>query len=132
MSAMDTRARRLQRGFTFTEVIVVSQFIGCPLPCASYQISDPWQLIALFEDLGVEAAVFHFGIRYELFNALWLLGVSTTRCAVHFHNVTPPDLAEEPVLLALFSGVRVGVWQTPTNPIRFFVYLYWFVFGALP
>ncbi|HUP72446.1 MAG TPA: glycosyltransferase [Acidimicrobiales bacterium] len=94
-SAVVTQAEILSAQPSITEVIVVSQFNGCVLPCASYEISDPWQLVALFEDLGVEAAVFHFGIRYELFNALWLLDGSTTSCAVHFHNVTPPPLAEE-------------------------------------
>ncbi|MEO8695228.1 MAG: glycosyltransferase family 4 protein [Acidimicrobiales bacterium] len=94
-SAVVTQAEILAADPSVTEVIVVSQFISCDPPCASYQIDDPWKLVALFDDLGIDVAVFHFGIRYELFNALWLLDGSTTRCAVHFHNVTPPHLAEE-------------------------------------
>ena len=94
-AAVVTQAEILSAHPSITEVIVVSQFISCELPCASHQIHDPWKLVALFEELGVDAAVFHFGIRYELFNALWLLDGSRTRCAVHFHNVTPPELAED-------------------------------------
>ena len=93
-SALVTQAEILASSPSITEVIVVSQFVGCPLPSDYYQIDDPWKLVALFEDLGIDAAVFHFGIRYELFNALWLLEGSATRCAVHFHNVTPSHLAE--------------------------------------
>ena len=104
-SAVVTQAEILAAHPSITEVIVVSQFISCELPCQSYQIHDPWKLVALFEDLGVDAAVFHFGIRYELFNALWLLDGSTTRCAVHFHNVTPPHLAEDADREALHASM---------------------------
>jgi glycosyltransferase involved in cell wall biosynthesis len=94
-SAVVTQAEILASDPMVTEVIVVSQFISSDLPCASYETDDPWRLVALFEDLGIDAAIFHFGIRYELFNALWLLDASATKCAVHFHNVTPPHLVEE-------------------------------------
>jgi glycosyltransferase involved in cell wall biosynthesis len=93
--AVVTQAGILADDPSVTEVIVVSQFISNELPCASHETNDPWRLVALFEDLGIDAAIFHFGIRYDLFNALWLLENSKTRCAVHFHNVTPPTLAEE-------------------------------------
>jgi glycosyltransferase involved in cell wall biosynthesis len=93
-SAVVTQATILASEPSVSEVIVVSQFISSDLPCASYQLDDPWRLVSLCEELSIDAAVFHFGIRYELFNALWLLDGSPTRCAVHFHNVTPPHLAE--------------------------------------
>lgn len=39
-----------------------------------------------------DLAVFHFGVSYELFNALLLSGGPVK--AVRFHNVTPPELLE--------------------------------------
>lgn len=94
-SAVVTQATLLTNEPSVSDVVVMSQFISCEVPCASYQLDDPWRLVGLFEELEIDVAVFHFGIRYELFNALWLLDRSSTRCAVHFHNVTPPHLAEE-------------------------------------
>ncbi|HUP73236.1 MAG TPA: glycosyltransferase [Acidimicrobiales bacterium] len=118
-AAVVTQAEILSAHPSITEVIVVTQFIGCALPCASYQITDPWQLVALFEDLAIDASVFHFGIRYELFNALWLLDASHTSCAVHFHNVTPPHLADETdratleaslIQAQLMAALKFPVW----------------------
>jgi glycosyltransferase involved in cell wall biosynthesis len=118
-SAVVTQAQILATDPSITELIVVSQFIGCELPCASHQLDDPWKLVALFEDLAVDVAVFHFGIQYALFDALWLIDASRTRCAVHFHNVTPPHLVDEgdrstleaSVLQAQLMGARrFPVW----------------------
>jgi glycosyltransferase involved in cell wall biosynthesis len=54
--------------------------------------SDPWRMIVdpRFEDTDV--AIFHWGIAYELFDALVIAPTAARRCAVHFHNVTPPEL----------------------------------------
>jgi glycosyltransferase involved in cell wall biosynthesis len=54
--------------------------------------SDPWKLIvdSRFED--TDFAIFHWGIAYDLFDALVLAPTPARRCAVHFHNVTPPEL----------------------------------------
>jgi glycosyltransferase involved in cell wall biosynthesis len=117
-SAVGTQAQILSSHPSITEVIVVSQFISCDLPCAAYQVSDPWKLVALLEDLRIDVAVFHFGIRYELFNALWLLNSSPTRCAVHFHNVTPPHLVEDRDRQTLeASVVQAQLMATMTFPV---------------
>ena len=44
--------------------------------------------------LASDALIFHFGIYYELFNAL-LLGNGHGRRIVRYHNVTPPELLPE-------------------------------------
>ena len=54
--------------------------------------SDPWKMIVHPRFHEADVAIFHWGIAYELFDALILAPTATRHCVVHFHNVTPPEL----------------------------------------
>jgi glycosyltransferase involved in cell wall biosynthesis len=54
--------------------------------------SDPWRMIVNPGFDEADVAIFHWGISYDLFDALILAPTATRRCAVHFHNVTPAEL----------------------------------------
>lgn len=53
-------------------------------------VRDSYQLVNHPGYASAALAVFHFGVNYDLFNALLLPGGPER--VVHFHNVTPPDL----------------------------------------
>jgi glycosyltransferase involved in cell wall biosynthesis/SAM-dependent methyltransferase len=56
-------------------------------------IVDPWKLQQVPAYRDADVVVFHYGIHYELFNAL-LLGHPRAALVVRFHNVTPPALLD--------------------------------------
>ncbi len=77
-------------------VDVFAQNVARPLPCSSHVIANGWDLVQhrVFE--AADVAIFHWGIRYELFDALTLLaGLDRPIGIVHFHNCTPEDLVPE-------------------------------------
>jgi glycosyltransferase involved in cell wall biosynthesis len=55
-------------------------------------LTDPLSLAADPYYRDADLAVFHFGVHYQMFNAL-LLGHAPRR-VVHFHNVTPPEILQ--------------------------------------
>lgn len=57
-------------------------------------VPTSWELLRHPAYLEADLVIFHFGIYYDLFNALALPHPRRARRVVHFHNVTPPDLLE--------------------------------------
>jgi glycosyltransferase involved in cell wall biosynthesis len=57
-------------------------------------VADSWSLVRLPSVVDADLVIFHWGIAYELFDALPLVA-ATTRTVVHFHNVTPRHLVAE-------------------------------------
>jgi glycosyltransferase involved in cell wall biosynthesis len=53
-----------------------------------------WELINLPDIEDADLVIFHWGIRYDLFNALPILA-DRRSTVVHFHNLTPIDLVAE-------------------------------------
>lgn len=54
-------------------------------------VLNSWELLNHPAYDSADLAVFHFGVRYDLFNAL-VVTPGPLRRVVHFHNVTPPEL----------------------------------------
>jgi glycosyltransferase involved in cell wall biosynthesis len=54
--------------------------------------ADAWALARLPAFRRADVVVFHWGIAYELFDALTIAATPNRLAAVHFHNVTPPEL----------------------------------------
>lgn len=52
-----------------------------------------WQLMRMAAIREADVVVFHYGITYDLFDAL-LLPHTQAKTVVHFHNVTPPECLE--------------------------------------
>lgn len=64
--------------------------------CDGFVLGNPWELVRHPEFRSCDVAIFHWGIRFALFDALPLMGFSgLPRAVVHFHNCTPPELVEE-------------------------------------
>ncbi len=73
-------------------VDVFAQHFGRPLSCPSHTVHDPWELLT-HEAFGrADLAIFHFGIRYSIFDAISGVDPANTKIAVHFHNITPIDM----------------------------------------
>ena len=77
--------------------------IDRPVDVASHTVEDPWQLLRHPRFREADIAVFHWGIRYPMFEALTLMGATGPKPVILFHNVTPERLVEEsqrPVIAA--------------------------------
>ena len=71
----------------------------------AHVIRDPWRLVRHDAFRGCDIAIFHWGIHYDLFDAISLLAPAGTPVpVVHFHNCTPPSLVEEHLREGLVSA----------------------------
>jgi glycosyltransferase involved in cell wall biosynthesis len=78
------------------DVRLFTQFVDRPVPCATEVVTDPWSLLRHPWFRAGDVAIFHWGIRYDLFDALTLVAVDDRpHAAVHFHNCTPAELVPE-------------------------------------
>ena len=77
-----------------TEVDVFSQYFNHQNLGGGHVVSSIWELVRHPRFAAADIAIFHFGIRYQLFPALHVLSrrPDLPRTIVHYHNVTPPHL----------------------------------------
>jgi len=76
-------------------VDVFTQHLDRKVGCGVHLAGNPWELLT-HEVFGrADVAIFHFGIRYSIFDAIIGLDPQRTRAVVHFHNITPVDLVAE-------------------------------------
>lgn len=68
-------------------------------------VSNSWELINSSDMAAADLVVFHWGIRYDLFNALPILAADR-RTVVHFHNLTPVELVDECDRSAIEDSLR--------------------------
>lgn len=68
-------------------------------------VADSWRLAAELDRLAVDVAIFHWGIYYDLFNALPVVAADR-RTAVHFHNVTPAEFVPQEFRPLIEQSVR--------------------------
>jgi glycosyltransferase involved in cell wall biosynthesis len=73
-------------------VDVIAQHVARHLPCESHQVGNAWQLLRHPAYRAADVAIFHWGIHYDLFDALTIDDRSGPQPAVHFHNCTPEEL----------------------------------------
>src|SRR5688572_20248470 len=76
------------------DVVLISQYHDRRCAARTATIGDPWSLVLDPEIQQSDLVIFHWGIRYQLFNALPIIA-SERRAAVHFHNITPAHLLPE-------------------------------------
>ena len=72
-----------------TEVTIFAQVISRELPCKGFVIGDAWTLTKHHDFDAADIVIYHWGIYYDLFNAITLRQKSS---AIHFHNCTPLEL----------------------------------------
>ena len=68
-------------------------------------VSNSWELITSPDMEAADLVVFHWGIRYDLFNALSILATDR-RTVVNFHNLTPAELVEKVDRPAIEESLR--------------------------
>jgi glycosyltransferase involved in cell wall biosynthesis len=77
-------------------VSLFTQWTDRKLDFDVHQVSNAWQLMCDESFLDCDLAIFHWAIRYGLFDAVTLLaGRDHPRPIVHFHNCTPVHLVKE-------------------------------------
>lgn len=91
--SVDWHVRLLRQIPVVTEVSVFAHHIDRPLDAATHAVPTAWHLLRHPEFRAADVAVFHFGIRYGLFDAMTMLpGPGLPRPVVQYHNVTPAHL----------------------------------------
>lgn len=90
------QAELIQRVRGNMSVSLFTQWTDRSLDFDLHQVSNAWQLMCDESFLACDLAIFHWGIRYGLFDAVTLLvGQDHPRPIVHFHNCTPVDLVND-------------------------------------
>jgi glycosyltransferase involved in cell wall biosynthesis len=80
-------------------VDVFAQMCTRELRCDSHTVSSSWELLCHDRFQAADVAIFHWGIHFDLFDALTIMrgrveGALGPMPAVHFHNCTPRDLVD--------------------------------------
>lgn len=76
------------------DVVLIAQYFDRRCVVRTATVSDPWDLVLHPEIERSDVVIFHWGIRYQLFNALAVIA-SERGAVVHFHNITPAHLVSE-------------------------------------
>lgn len=94
-SVILNQAQQLQQLPEVESVTIVTHHCSRETDIDVVEVGDAWSLLRLPVIERADLVIFHWGIRYPMFDALAVVA-ATTRTAVHFHNVTPPELVAEP------------------------------------
>ncbi len=95
-AAVASQAALLHETRGVERVDVFALHVDRALPCPVHTVGDSWQLLRHPAFQQADVAIFHWGIYYDLFHALVVLGQEGARPApvVHFHNCTPIELVQ--------------------------------------
>src|SRR4051812_9603165 len=74
------------------EVAIFAQHVDRRVGVQTFTVSSSWELVRHPWFRACDVAIFHWGIHYQLFDALALLNVSGPGPVCHFHNCTPAAL----------------------------------------
>ena len=111
-------------------VDVFAQMCTRRLRCDSHTVGSSWELLCHERFRTADVAIFHWGIHFDLFDALAIMrgrvdGALGPVPVVHFHNCTPRDLVDEDHHVTidrsiaqgqLVGGSDVAVWTfSPFN-----------------
>lgn len=113
------QATTLARDLGSDHVTVFTQGLGRALPVTAHVVHDPWALLTHESIRRADLVIAHWGIAYDLFDAVSVLASPSRRVAVHFHNTTPGallsgadrDKAERSIRQAqLMASFDLEVW----------------------
>lgn len=93
-SALLAQAETLDEFSDVESVTIVTQHCDRATHLDVIVVHDAWSFLRLRAVIEADLVILHWGIRYPLFDALSALA-ATKRTVVHFHNVTPPELASQ-------------------------------------
>lgn len=107
-AAVYDQARLIDELPGITSIVVFAQHVGRGVPCASHVLQNAWQLVTHPAFAECDVAIFHWGIHYDLFDAITALALSGIRPipVVHFHNCTPRELVSEEQKDTIDSSMR--------------------------
>jgi len=94
-AAVADQVRMLDTFPSVDRVVLFGEHIQRTLPCPTYEVRTPGELLDHREFASADIAIFHWGIRYGLFDALALQPERGPSIAVLFHNCTPEHLVPE-------------------------------------
>jgi glycosyltransferase involved in cell wall biosynthesis len=75
------------------EVVLFAQHHDRVVNSRQITVGDAWAFLAHRDAREADLVIFHWGIYYDVFNALPIVSQSA-RCAVYFHNLTPMELID--------------------------------------
>jgi glycosyltransferase involved in cell wall biosynthesis len=87
------------------DVVLITQWHDRLCAARTVTVGDPWSLVLHPEIEQSDLVIFHWGIRYQLFNALPVIAAER-RTAVHFHNITPAHLLPEADRTVIEESIR--------------------------
>ena len=90
-AAATDQARMLAGERDVDDVVLVAQHHDRHCAARTVTVGDPWTLASHPEIRQADIVIFHWGIRYDLFDALPLIA-NERQTVVHFHNITPAQL----------------------------------------
>lgn len=110
---MTQRATLVDAGF---DVRVYAQHVDRGIPNDVVCTSDPWTIQLDPHFAASDLVLYHFGIKYELFDSL-ALAHPRARRVVHFHNITPPALLDGQAREAARAGLAQLALATEADRI---------------
>lgn len=73
------------------EVALLAHAHGRDCGVPTLAVGNSWELLRALDELESDLVIFHWGILYDLFNAVPFVA-RERNAVVHFHNMTPPHL----------------------------------------
>ena len=89
----------------FDEVTLIAHAHSRKCGVSTLAVDDSWSLLRALDRLDAQLVIFHWGILYDLFNALPLVAANR-RAVVHFHNATPAHLLHPDARVRAEQGIR--------------------------
>jgi glycosyltransferase involved in cell wall biosynthesis len=106
ISAVATdQVRMLTEQDGIDDVVLFAQHHDRQCAAKTVAVGDPWSFVAHPDIERSDLVIFHWGIRYDLFDALPLVAAERAT-AVHFHNITPVHLVAEADRPAIEASTR--------------------------
>lgn len=92
-AAIEQQARLLQSLPEVDDVTIFAQHVARPAPCATITVGTSGELLSHPQFNAADVAIFHWGIHYDVFNALIVLSATGPVPVCVFHNCTPLELS---------------------------------------
>jgi glycosyltransferase involved in cell wall biosynthesis len=87
------------------DVVLFAQHHGRKCDARTVAVGDPWSFVTHRDIESADLVIFHWGIRYQLFDALPVIAAERM-ATVHFHNITPAHLVPEAHRWAIEESTR--------------------------
>lgn len=121
-AAAASQAELLATLSSVRSVDLFSEHVERPLNVPAHTVRDPWSLLRHPAFRNADVAIFHWGIHGRLFDAVTLLGEGGPTPVLMFHNMTPPELADEPRVRDVLEQSRIQLAHLVSLPVHLWTY----------